>query len=268
MGSATPHSYSSKTITFPSKLQCIKSQSGRMICQLLRQSNYCLEAPSYQLFLRSIYLPISILSSAHHSLITPLQRTLIHILSISAISKMPHKKSEALTALYNAKIQKLEEEKALADKMNDILTRRGGLNDGSKASRKNLKAAIAVANQPGYFEYYVPSQEIKDVEESKVLNSLVKSLEKVHRELNQINDDISHHHVPRDGLMGQAPQTPEAGLTSLSHWFDTYGRPKNETLLDEMKTTFQSSPKIYGGTNHHRSFKSQSSPMKVGRVTK
>jgi hypothetical protein len=181
---------------------------------------------------------------------------------------MPHKKSEALTALYNAKIQKLEEEKALADKMNDILTRRGGLNDGSKASRKNLKAAIAVANQPGYFEYYVPSQEIKDVEESKVLNSLVKSLEKVHRELNQINDDISHHHVPRDGLMGQAPQTPEAGLTSLSHWFDTYGRPKNETLLDEMKTTFQSSPKIYGGTNHHRSFKSQSSPMKVGRVTK
>lgn len=179
---------------------------------------------------------------------------------------MSSKKSDALTALYNAKIQKLEEEKALADKMNSILTRKGGLNDGSKASRKNLKAAIAVANQPGYFEYYVPSTEVKDVEESKILNSIVKSLEKVHRELNQINDDISHHHVPKEGAMGQAPR--EVGLTSLTHWFDTYGRPKNDTLLDELKTTFQPSPKIYGGTNHHRSFKSQSSPMKVGRVTK
>lgn len=179
---------------------------------------------------------------------------------------MSAKKSEALTTLYEAKLQKLEEQKALANKMNAILTRKGGLNDGSKASCKNLKAAIAVSNQPGYFEYYVPSKEVKDVEESKVLNSIVKSLEKVHRELNQINEDISHHHVPRDGAMGQAPQ--ELGLTSLSHWFDTYGRPKNEILLDELKTTFQPSPKIYGGTNHHRSFKSQSSPMKVGRVTK
>ena len=175
-------------------------------------------------------------------------------------------KSEALQALYDAKILKLEEEKALADKMNDILTRRGGLNDGSKACRKNLQAAIAVANQPGYFEYYVPTQEVKDIEETRVLNSLVKSLNKVHRELNQINEDISHHHVPRDGAMSKPPE--DRGLTSLTHWFDTYGRPKNDTLFDELKTTFQPSPKIYGGTNHHRSFKSQSSPMKVGRVTK
>mmetsp|Transcript_21670 Transcript_21670/g.31539 ORF Transcript_21670/g.31539 Transcript_21670/m.31539 type:complete len:176 (+) Transcript_21670:113-640(+) len=173
------------------------------------------------------------------------------------------KQPDALRTLYEAKVQKLDEQKALSDRMNDILTRRGGLNDNSKNVRKNLMAAIAVSKQPGYFEYYQTPAEVKEVEDTKTLNSLVKSLDKVHKELDQINSEISHYHE-----RAAQPSQPEVALTSLSQWFETYGRPENTQCLEERMTTFQASPKIYGGTNHHRAFKSQAANMKKGRVTK
>jgi hypothetical protein len=55
----------------------------------------------------------------------------------------------ALDKLYDMKLQKVKEQKDLADKMNDILTKHGGLNESSKLTRKSLQAAIAVAKQPG-----------------------------------------------------------------------------------------------------------------------
>lgn len=176
---------------------------------------------------------------------------------------MAKPQSEALIALYERKIQKLNEQKALSDRMNDMLTRKGGLNDNSKNVRKNLSAAIAVSKQPGYFEYYETPSELKELEDSRILNSIVKSLGKVHRELDQINSEISHRHE-------KAPEPPklETSMTSMSQWFDTYGRPENTQCLEERRTTFQPSPKIYGGTNHHRAFKTQASNMKKGRVTK
>ena len=45
--------------------------------------------------------------------------------------------------LYVMKLKKLEEQKSLSDRMNEILCKRGGLIDGSTESRRNLKAAIA-----------------------------------------------------------------------------------------------------------------------------
>jgi DNA-binding transcriptional regulator GbsR (MarR family) len=174
--------------------------------------------------------------------------------------------AESLTALYEQKVNKLQEQKALSDRMNDLLTRHGGLNDNSKMIRKNLSAAIAVAKQPGYFEYYQPSADIKDVEETKALNSLVRSLGKVHRELEQINNEISHHQ--EHSAMTQTATTLEPNIGSLSQWFETYGRPENTACLEERMTSFQHSPKIYGGTSHHRAFKSQASTMKKGRITK
>ena len=46
-----------------------------------------------------------------------------------------------LSGLYDAKVRKLEEQKSLCAKMNDILTKPGGLNDDSKYSRKMYKCA-------------------------------------------------------------------------------------------------------------------------------
>mmetsp|Transcript_23021 Transcript_23021/g.23666 ORF Transcript_23021/g.23666 Transcript_23021/m.23666 type:complete len:178 (+) Transcript_23021:39-572(+) len=175
------------------------------------------------------------------------------------------KTNDNLNLLYSQKLNKLQEQKILSDRMNDILTKNGGLNDSSKIIRKNLAAAIAVSKQPGYFEYYQPPSEIKDIEDTKVLNSLVRSLNKVHRELEQINNEISHHH--EHSSLNEQPKT-EPNVGSLSQWFETYGRPENTACLEERMTYFQSSPKIYGGTNHHRAFKSQASTMKKGRITK
>jgi hypothetical protein len=172
--------------------------------------------------------------------------------------------SDILTGLYNQKLIKLEEQKVLSDQMNDILTRHGGMNDSSRMCRKNLQAAIAVSKQPGYFEYYTPPKEIKDIEDSKLLNSLVRSLGKVHREIEQINSDIATHKTQKN----PEANFQELGLKTLGQWFEVYGTPKNVELLDELKTTFQASPKIYGGTNHHRAFKSQSSNMRKGRLTR
>ena len=188
------------------------------------------------------------------------------------------KDSSSVDKLYELKIQKIKEQKELADKMNDTLTKRGGLNESSKLTRKSLQAAIAVAKQPGdcfaycvnlwvnilfllgFFEYYKPSEDVQHVEEGKVLNQLARNISRTHAELEQINSEIEKSkHSP--------PTIAEIPLSSLSQWFDVYGRPAHADDAD-MLTTFSPSPKIYGGTAHHRSFKTQSSIMRKGRLTR
>jgi len=41
-------------------------------------------------------------------------------------------------------------------------------------------------------------------------------------------------------------------------------RPEARKHIEELKTKFEPSKKIYGGTRHHRSFKSNSLVMKSG----
>ena len=85
----------------------------------------------------------------------------------------------------------------------------------------------------------------------------------------------------------------EVPLSSLSQWFEVYGKkepkmivsspspcvltlpfspgkPKEDgvMLLKDMLSTFQPNHKIYGGTNHHKSFKTQSANMKSGHLTR
>lgn len=113
----------------------------------------------------------------------------------------------------------------------------------------------------GYFDYYKASDEVKDVEDGKVLNQYARSIAKVHAELEQINSEIEKSKRP--------PATiPEISLTTLGQWFDIYGRPKANDAVDDMLTTFTPSPKIYGGTAHHRSFKTQATTMRKGRLTR
>lgn len=186
----------------------------------------------------------------------------------------------AVAKLYELKIQKIKEQKDLSDRMNDLLTKHGGLNESSRLARKNLQAAIAVAKQPGeqflvsalissfeppnppgFFEYYQPPEEIRATEEGKVLNQLARNIHKVHCELEQIDSEI---HKART-----APPAPaDIPLSSLSQWFDVYGRPKHGDDGQDLLTTFSPSPKIYGGTAHHRSFKTQASIMRKGRLTR
>lgn len=170
-----------------------------------------------------------------------------------------------LNQLYEQKFAKLKEQKAVSDKMKNILSNPDGLIDSSFKARKSLKAAIAVSRQPGYFEYYTPPPEVEAYEQDKVLNQLARQVQKVHRELEEINSEIA---TLENANKDANTTTPNGGPTTLSQWFDVYGKPKHAEAQEDLLTTFHSSPKIYGGTSHHRAFKSQSSNMKKGRLTR
>jgi len=69
-----------------------------------------------------------------------------------------------LSALELQRDQLLANQKVVSDKFNSVLTKKGGLNDTSQQVCRNLQAAIAVAQQPGFFEYYKVSDEVKNTE--------------------------------------------------------------------------------------------------------
>lgn len=50
----------------------------------------------------------------------------------------------SLDSLYTLKFQKINEQKVLSDRMHDILSKSGGLNESSQKALKNLNAAITV----------------------------------------------------------------------------------------------------------------------------
>ena len=127
-----------------------------------------------------------------------------------------------------------------------------------------INVFVLVAMQPGYFEYYKASDEVVSIENQKVLNSLARAVQKVHREIEQINEEIAQRYAS-----APKPVIAEVPLTALQQWFDVYGRPKNpDGGNPELITTFKQSSKTYGGTGHHRSFKSVSSVMTKGRITR
>lgn len=176
--------------------------------------------------------------------------------------------SSSLDQLYAAKLRKLEEQKKISDEMNDILSKVGGLNESSRLSMKNLNAAIAVSKKPGYFDYYVASDDIKRTEEKRVLNGLARSVQKVHKELEQLNEEIRQAEHSAQAARMQATLSSTPSISSLDQWFDTYGRV---TMTDEKKdrmTSFVPDSKVYGGAGKYKSFKSSSSVMVKGRLTR
>lgn len=158
---------------------------------------------------------------------------------------------------FAARLKKLDEQKELAKKMNASLS---SLNDDSNLARKNLEAAIAVSKQPGYFEYHTPANDIAD--KAKSLPVLTKKLNRIANEIEQIDAELS-----RDKSGVVRTTLPDTSMSSLQQWFDNFGRPKHEDI-DGLVTTFHTNAKVYGGTSHHRAFKSQASSMKKGRVTR
>jgi hypothetical protein len=171
--------------------------------------------------------------------------------------------SSNLAQLTTMKLQKLEEQKKLADEMNGIL--RKHLIEESKLATKNLKAAIAASKSPGFFEYHQSSEEVKKMESEKVMATYSRSISKVHNEIVGINNEIALATSSSPGGK-QAPN--EVSMSSFNQWFDTYGRPKDNDGKKDMFSNFAPAPKIYGGTSHHRSFKSSASIMTKGKMTR
>jgi flagellar motility protein MotE (MotC chaperone) len=174
-----------------------------------------------------------------------------------------HGGSGRLQQLYEMKFVKLKEQKDVSDKMHELS---GILQESTQKARKNLQAAIAVSKQPGYFEYYAAPSAVEEIEKDKTLAKLARVVQRLNRELDEINSEIASIETAQREV--RSKEGISSGPSSLAQWFDVYGRAKSLEADHSMRTTFQPSPKVYGGTSHHRAFKSLASSMKKGKATK
>lgn len=164
-----------------------------------------------------------------------------------------------LNRLYEQKIKKLNEQRELSNKMNAIVRE---LSNNSHIVKKNLEVAITVSKRPGYFHYYEPDPKIRELEQSKVLENLVAAIHRIGREIEQLDREIEQM---RANMRNAGVFVND--VRSLPEWFSVYGRPSADPETSDRISSFVSSQKVYGGTSHHRAFRSQSTVMKKGRCT-
>jgi hypothetical protein len=164
-----------------------------------------------------------------------------------------------ILALEAKRDQLLANQAAVSDAFNGVLTKAGGLNDNSRMVRKNLQAAIAVAQQPGFFEYYKVSDEVTKAEKNNELKKLAQQIKRFQKEIDQVNSEIAV-----SGPKSSNPVVPN--VSSFQQWFNNYGTPKPSP--HGFMSSFQNDPKIYGGTMHHSGFRTQGKMMRKGRLTR
>lgn len=165
---------------------------------------------------------------------------------------------EVTARLYDLKLRKLAEQKKLSEDMNEICRK---FNESSRKVCKNLEVAISVSKRPGYFNYYEPEIKIKEAEHNKTLANFSSSIRKVGQEIEQIDAEIVQMKTKREQQLH-----PNSSVQNLNDWFSAYGKPVNIDEKDKI-SKFLPSAKVYGGTSHHRAFRSGATIMKKGRVT-
>lgn len=180
---------------------------------------------------------------------------------------MEVEKQRKLEGLLSTKVKKLAEQKTLADDYNELLTGRGGLNENSLQTCKNLEYAIAIAMRPGTIQYY---HSTSDAIERGKLKALADNIQRVQRELDQVNSEIDKLRAGPSAWLSPAPTTdtvPSMPVASIGQWLSRYGEPR-ETPKGFL-TSFEDDRKIYGGRDStYRGFKSQGKIMKAGRITR
>lgn len=121
-----------------------------------------------------------------------------------------------------------------------------------------------MSKRPGFFEYYQPSEEVKRVYATNECNNLVRKIARSQKELDVIDAEIQQRADTKNSSQ-EAARAFQPSVGNLEQWFQSYGRPK--PCPEGLLTTFQKDKKIYGGTGHHRAFKTQAMTMKKGRGT-
>ncbi|RLN89311.1 hypothetical protein BBJ28_00019491 [Nothophytophthora sp. Chile5] len=136
----------------------------------------------------------------------------------------------------------------------------GGFNETSRKACKNLEAAITASKRPGYFAYYEQPDNLKAVVRSGEVQRLQDQALHLQKQIDLLTEKIEK----RDE--GHVPTQSTSNINNLKQWMAIYGTPKQAS--SDLYTTFSPDKKVYGGTAHYSAFKSQSSTMKKGRLTK
>lgn len=118
-----------------------------------------------------------------------------------------------------------------------------------------------VARRPGYHNYFQPPEDIQAIIRNQELRKLSTKVERLQGELDSLDNELHRASKPAAPVSavseGPAP-------SSLRQWLAQYGEPSN--VPDGWISTFEKKPKIYGGTNHHQAFRSQSTVMRQGKL--
>lgn len=160
--------------------------------------------------------------------------------------------------LVDQRAKKLKKQQQVAKELTEVLCGKDGLMNNSKRVIKNLDAAIVASRQPGYFKYYEPTDSVKKMETTGVVDKLQNRIRQLQIEMDRISEELKNMEEVR-----RSTKRNPANPGSLKNWFAKYGRPKHAT--PGKVTSFKPSTKIYGATRHHPAFKSVARTMSVGR---
>lgn len=146
----------------------------------------------------------------------------------------------------------------------------GGFNEASRKTCKNLEAAITASKRPGYFAYYEQPDHLTAVVRSGEVERLQAQVVQLQKQIDQLTDKLEalHSAAAAPSPAGEQPHAAPPNVHNLKQWFATYGSPKQADTSDELYTNFTPNKKVYGGTTHYSAFRSQSSTMKKGRLTR
>ncbi|ETW06710.1 hypothetical protein H310_02888 [Aphanomyces invadans] len=165
--------------------------------------------------------------------------------------------------LQKKKEELLHAQREKADRFNALLSGPGGLNETSRKVCKNLEAAITASKKPGYFMYFEQPDVVKAVVKNGELRKLQTAIVQIQQKIDLVDAEITNN------ARANATTTAsgrESEIQSLKQWLSTYGTPK--PVSSGILTCFSANPKVYGGTEHYSAFKTQSTTMKKGRITK
>jgi hypothetical protein len=172
----------------------------------------------------------------------------------------------------------LGEQSAVSGEMHRLLTIKGedatdGLGDGalenSKKATKNLTAAIVQSKQPGYFEYHHRSRRVKDMEKRQELKKLTARIARIGDQLAAVTAELDAAEHERQQLSRSMSVVEATPVSGLKEWFGRYGEPSKEMRgRKDLASTLVPNTKVYGGTSHHRAFRSVAVTLKRGTLVR
>ncbi|GBG34932.1 Hypothetical Protein FCC1311_111552 [Hondaea fermentalgiana] len=179
--------------------------------------------------------------------------------------------ADRMDALLEKKRALLAEQAAVAREFNHWLTAKSddpnedGALENSRKTTKNLEAAIAQSRNPGYFQYHRRSRRVRRMEKGNELAKLAARISRLEDQLRAVTAQIETLHEERRNAILTAKPPPVSGFQD---WFRQFGEPSEEMKSRKgLASEFVPNNKVYGGTPHHRAFRSVAVTLKKGRAT-
>lgn len=179
--------------------------------------------------------------------------------------------ADRMDVLLEKKRALLAEQAEVAREFNHWLTAKGdnprddGAVENSRKTMKNLEAAIAQARNPGYFQYHRKSKRVRRMEKGNELAKLASRISRLEDQLRAVSAQIEALNEERRKAILAFKPPPVSGLQD---WFRQFGEPSEEMKSRKgLASEFVPNQKVYGGTPHHRAFRSVAVTLKKGRAT-